>query len=48
MKKGRLPFWNDECTEAVKNREKSKRKVLKSRSPSDWLDYKKIWLWLQK
>ena len=34
-------FWNEDCKNAVKEREAAKRKVRSSRLPSDWIEYKK-------
>jgi hypothetical protein len=36
-----LPYWNDKCTEAIYNRNKSRNKMTKTRELSDYLEYKK-------
>ena len=35
-----VPFWNEECSEAIKARKAAKNKVLKSRNPKHYIDYK--------
>lgn len=34
-------FWNEECEIAVKNRERCRNKVRRTRDPKDWIEYKK-------
>ena len=36
-----VPYWNDKCSEAVKERKHAKRKVLRSRLPQDYIVYKR-------
>jgi hypothetical protein len=35
-----VPFWTEECDKAVKGRENAKRKVMKSRNSTDYINYK--------
>ena len=39
--KNMVPYWNEECNLAIKERKKARRKVMRSKLPQDWLDYKK-------
>ena len=39
--KNMVPYWNEEFNLAVKERKKARRKVIRSKLPQDWLDYKK-------
>ena len=36
-----VPYWNDECTQAIIERKRAKRKVLRSKLPQDYLEYKR-------
>ena len=38
--KNPVPYWNEECNEAIKERKLARRKVLKSKLPQDYLIYK--------
>lgn len=35
-----VPFWTAECTEAVKARKRAQRRVIKTRNPKDYIEYK--------
>ena len=37
-----IPWWNDECKQAIKNRNRAKRKAIKSMIYDDVLEYKKL------
>ena len=36
-----VPYWNADCNEAVKERKRARRKVMKTKLPQDYLEYKK-------
>ena len=38
--KNPVPYWNEECNEAIKERKRARRKVLKSKLPQDFIVYK--------
>jgi ribonuclease HI len=39
--KNPVPYWNEECNLAIKERNKAKRKVIRTKLPQDWIEYKK-------
>ena len=38
--KNPVPYWNEECNEAIKERKRARRKVIKSKLPQDFIVYK--------
>ena len=36
-----LPFWNEDCKQAVENKRKIRKKMLKSKDPAECLEYKR-------
>ena len=36
-----VPYWNDKCTEAIKERKRARRKVIRTKLPQDFIEYKK-------
>ena len=38
--KNPVPYWNKECDDAIKERKRAKRKVLRSKLPQDYIVYK--------
>ena len=41
LSKNPVPYWNDDCNIAIKERKKAKRKVIRSKLPQDYIEYKK-------
>ena len=39
--KNPVPYWNTDCTEAIRERKRARRKGLRSKLPQDFLEYKK-------
>ena len=37
-----VPWWNDDCKQAIKNRNKAKRKAIKTMIYDDFLEYKRL------
>ena len=38
--KNPVPYWNEECNEAIKERKRARRKIIKSKLPQDFIVYK--------
>ena len=36
-----VPYWNEKCTEAIRERKRARRKVLRTKLPQDYIEYKK-------
>ena len=36
-----VPYWNYKCTEAIKERKRARRKVIRTKLPQDFIEYKK-------